>query len=456
MSSTFDTLVAHPARVALAAVEEGLGGLGEANLWTLSDAELLELRADLEATRARLDAQVLAATREVDGRGAAVATGAASTAAWLRHKLLLHPGAAKAEVALAKDLHGELTATGLALRSGEVTRDQAAAVAAAMRALPGGVDPATRRLAEHWMLGEAAQFDVAAMHRLGRHLVQVVDPERGAALERDEARHAARQELTLTHGADGSRRFRGQLGPEGGALLDAALAAVSGPRPAQDGTPDPRTPGQRRAEGLLELIGPGDPDRRDARARRRTGHPDRHHHPGLPHPDHRRRQRHGHARGDPGGRHPAVPGVHPPPRLRPVAGRGHRRHRPRRPGHRPTQPGHPPPDAPRPDRPRPRLRVPRLRPTAALVPRPPHLALGARRTHRTIEPRPALRATSPDHPPPRLGHRHRTRRPPPVLPTTVDRPHPNTPPTLATTTPHPAQLTYGSAGVGAPTSARPR
>ena len=67
-------------------------GLGEANLWTLSDAELLELRADLETTRARLDAQVLAATREVDGRGAAVATGAASTAAWLRHKLLLHPG----------------------------------------------------------------------------------------------------------------------------------------------------------------------------------------------------------------------------------------------------------------------------------------------------------------------------------------------------------------------------
>ena len=91
---------------------------------------------------------MLAATREVDGRGAAVATGAASTAAWLRHKLLLHPGAAKAEVALAKDLAGELTATGQALRAGEVTRDQAAAVATAMRALPGAVDPATRRRAE--------------------------------------------------------------------------------------------------------------------------------------------------------------------------------------------------------------------------------------------------------------------------------------------------------------------
>ena len=81
MSSTFDTLVAHPARVALATVDEGLAVLSEANLWTLDAAELLELRTDLETSRARLDAQVLAVTREVDRRGAAVATGAASTAA---------------------------------------------------------------------------------------------------------------------------------------------------------------------------------------------------------------------------------------------------------------------------------------------------------------------------------------------------------------------------------------
>ena len=37
-------------------------------------------------------------------------------------------------------------------------------------------------------------------------------------------------------------------------MIDAALDAVSAPRPGADGTPDPRNPGQRRAEGLLELI----------------------------------------------------------------------------------------------------------------------------------------------------------------------------------------------------------
>ena len=197
---------------------------------------------------------MLAATREVDSRGAAVATGAASTAAWLRHRLLLHPGAAKAEVSLAAEVDRELTETGAALTAGAISLDQAAAVAGAMRALPSAVDPATRRQAEGWLLEQAAQFDPAALHKLGRHLVQVVDPDGGAALERQEALLASRQSFTVSHGADGSRPVRGQFGPEGGALLDAALAAVSAPRRGRDGTLDPRTGGQRRAEGLLELI----------------------------------------------------------------------------------------------------------------------------------------------------------------------------------------------------------
>ena len=254
MSETTGTLTAHPARVALSVLDAGVAGLAQANLWSLSDAELLALRVDLETVRARLDAQVLAATREVDARGAAVATGAASTAAWLRHRVLIHPGAAKAEVGLAKDLDGELAETGAALAAGAISRDQAAAVATAMRGLPGAVDPATRRRAQGWLLEQAAGFDPAALHKLGRHLIQVVDPQGGAALERQEALLGSRQAFTLTHAPDGSRPVRGQFGPEAGALLDAALAAVAAPRPAQDGTPDPRTAGQRRAEGLLELI----------------------------------------------------------------------------------------------------------------------------------------------------------------------------------------------------------
>jgi hypothetical protein len=55
--------------------------------------------------------------------------------------------------------------------------------------------------------------------------------------------------------ADGSRPLRGQFGSEGGALLDAVLQSLSGPVPRADGSTDPRTPAQRRAEGFLELLG---------------------------------------------------------------------------------------------------------------------------------------------------------------------------------------------------------
>ena len=95
------TWLSHPAEAALREVDAGLDGLVAANLWSLPDADLLELRVAQERTLARLQSTILATTREIDGRGAATATGAHSTAGWLRGRLLVHPGAAKAEVALA-------------------------------------------------------------------------------------------------------------------------------------------------------------------------------------------------------------------------------------------------------------------------------------------------------------------------------------------------------------------
>jgi hypothetical protein len=254
MSETPD-LPAHPARAALAAVDDALAQLASANLWSMSESDVLDLRIDLEATRARLESVTLSVTREVDGRGAATATGAPSTAAWLRGRLRLHPGAAKAEVELARDLYTDMTDTAAALATGEISRDAAAAVAAGIHRLPRGVDATTRDEAQRYLVTQAREFDPAALARLGNHLIVALDPEGGPALEKEEARQADRQYLTLSHASDGSRPLRGQFGPEGGALLDSVLQSLSGPVPRADGTPDPRTPAQRRAEGFLELMG---------------------------------------------------------------------------------------------------------------------------------------------------------------------------------------------------------
>ena len=95
-------LLTHPAVTAVGVLEHGLDQLAAAHLWSLSDADTLVLRERLEGVRSRLDAGILAATREVDSRAAATSVaGAAGTAAWLTGRLRLHPGAAKTEVALA-------------------------------------------------------------------------------------------------------------------------------------------------------------------------------------------------------------------------------------------------------------------------------------------------------------------------------------------------------------------
>jgi hypothetical protein len=62
-------------------IDGGISALGEANLWSLSERELLGLRIAQEATLARLHAQVLATTREVDARGAVTALPGALIAA---------------------------------------------------------------------------------------------------------------------------------------------------------------------------------------------------------------------------------------------------------------------------------------------------------------------------------------------------------------------------------------
>lgn len=191
MSGGFVTGIAHPARMALGAAGDALSDLAQANLWSMSERELLELRVELESFRARVDSAVLAATREVDARGAAVATGAASTAAWLRGRLRLHPRTADVEVKLATALDRDRAATGAALARGEVTLEQAEVVVAGIRALPGGVDGPTRSAAEGFLLEQAGLFDPMALSKLSRHAPRGRSRALGPMVRRTRARRGS-------------------------------------------------------------------------------------------------------------------------------------------------------------------------------------------------------------------------------------------------------------------------
>ena len=85
----------------LAAVSAGLAGLVEVNAWSMAGADVeagLEL---LTCVEARLAAVKLALVGEADARQLGRADGAASTAGWLRQRLLTHPRTAARTVDLA-------------------------------------------------------------------------------------------------------------------------------------------------------------------------------------------------------------------------------------------------------------------------------------------------------------------------------------------------------------------
>jgi hypothetical protein len=254
MSGGFDRLGDHPAFAAVAEIDAGLDDFTEANLWSMPDADVLALRADLARLTGRLAAATLAATRQLDISGAGVASGAASAAGWLRGVCRVDPRSATREVKLAAALSDQLAATGAALSSGTISMEHAVVIRHAIDSLPIAVDSDTRTRAEEHLLEEARRFDPESLARLGRHLRHVLDPDPGAKLEADESEAARNQTFSLAHRHDGTRAPRGCFTAEAGAFMDAALDAVSGPRPGPDGAPDPRGPGQRRADGLLEIF----------------------------------------------------------------------------------------------------------------------------------------------------------------------------------------------------------
>lgn len=75
--------------------------------------------------------------------------------------------------------------------------------------------------------------------------------------DEDDERLKASRSLTKGAGPCGLTRYRVDLDPEGAAIIDAALAALSAPVAGPEGERDERTPARRRADALLAIVGRG-------------------------------------------------------------------------------------------------------------------------------------------------------------------------------------------------------
>jgi hypothetical protein len=232
-------------------------------LWSArTDEDLVATLEELERLRclvAAIEAPVLV---ELDARQVPKKRlGWASSADWFTHLAGLRRGQGKRAIDRAHHLAGDRAATLEALRAGRISPEQSDVVCDAVDDLPGS--PGLRADAEQVLIDEATRLNASELATAGRHVVEVVDPDR---VERDLERQLDRTEraahldrdLSVTDDGAGGVRIRGRGSAEDGAVLRAALLPLTTPQPALDpetgaDLTDPRDHGARMWDALIGL-----------------------------------------------------------------------------------------------------------------------------------------------------------------------------------------------------------
>jgi hypothetical protein len=223
----------------LTRIKEGLDHL-PAWLATLDDAQLGEALIETREVIDRAEAVFASGVRRFETSGQYRADGALSVIAWLRSNCKLSGGAAAERVEVARALD-QLPKTEAAFARGDVGYQHVAVLARAAE----HVGVAAVRKAEASLLQAAESMDPGQFTGVAKHFEHRVD---AAAVLEEANRAHERRYVHVGEPMDGMVRLDGLLDAEGGAILRTALNA--GMLPGKD---DDRTPGQRRADALVDL-----------------------------------------------------------------------------------------------------------------------------------------------------------------------------------------------------------
>jgi hypothetical protein len=246
----------------IAAFRELVDALQELPLGPLADAELLDLVRDIEVEHRRLQAVDHRLVSEIDLRRLAFERGCRNTVTLLSTMLRIDAAEASARVAAAQNLGPRVSQTGerldpifpavaAALEAGEISPAHARIVTNTIDALPADVQTRRGVDIERTLVGEARKFAPRDLRIIARRLRDTYDQDGRLADDDDRARQRF---LDLREHADGTVSGSFHTDAETGQALLAAIDAGSKPRPAADGTPDPRPARQRRHDALREVV----------------------------------------------------------------------------------------------------------------------------------------------------------------------------------------------------------
>src|SRR5680860_547117 len=242
------------------AAREVLGGLDD-TLWAAKrPEELLATKRQLERLRSQIAALDYGLASEIEATGAAASDGWASPGDYLTAVSAGRNGSGQAVLRTGRDLVGDRGLTWGALRSGDVSPEQAKVIVAAIGRLP--VKQALRTEAELVLLEQARTLNASDLEVAGRHLLEVLDPEGTdrrdeAALRRSERSAHLNRHLTITGDGMGGVKVRGRGTVEDAAIIKAALWPLPKPLPVsaaecdEDGK-DPRDHTARLWDALVE------------------------------------------------------------------------------------------------------------------------------------------------------------------------------------------------------------
>ena len=242
----------------LAAATELLAKL-PADLWRTGNDGFADIAAAMDALSVQLDCARVGLVQEAQSRGVVSESSSASSTDWLlAHSDHLEPAEAARTVDVARlcalpknQVMAAAVAGGtLSVRKAMTALRQLAQVEHALA--PGKREEA---LASLTLMAQTG-YDRHVI-AIGRTLMALVGADR--SLENNETALRSLSSLKLCPLANGMVAIRGQLDPESGAVLSAALDPLSAPNPSTpnpceaNGGRDPRPADRRRADALVEL-----------------------------------------------------------------------------------------------------------------------------------------------------------------------------------------------------------
>jgi hypothetical protein len=227
----------------MSTLRSALDELRTEDVRSASDEELVEDLDELERAGRVLEAERARRLVEVERRGTWSVDGHLSVASWLAARSRVGFSKAAQLTRTARALE-RMPATAAALGAGEVSSEAVAALVSAEEAAPEAFGAAESMLVDAAGSLPARDFGKAVANwREGADRIGA--EERARYLYR-------RRQLHVSPVPEGMVRIDGDLDPECGQSLITALRSIQDAW-ARDGTQDPRTPAQRRADALGEL-----------------------------------------------------------------------------------------------------------------------------------------------------------------------------------------------------------